>query len=185
MGETLGDKAIRLWPPIALAAMVALGCAVRNGSTPVDDWFHRYAHSPARWMLFFTDPRILALVVLATLAVALYRRQWRLAIATLVCPLLAMGLARMMKPLFGRERAGAFAYPSGHTATVVAVMGMVVLVAGAALWAVLVAVMFCLLGIVGQAVGYHYFTDTVGALLLGTAIACVAALTLGPAPHRT
>ena len=34
----------------------------------------------------------------------------------------------------------------------------------------------CLLGIVGQAVTYHYFTDTVGALLLGTAVVCVAAL---------
>ncbi len=158
MGETLGDKAIRLWPPVAAVAMVLLGLAVRNGATPVDDWFHRYGHGPARWLLFFTDPRVLALVVLATLAVALYRRQWRLAIATVVCPLLAMGLARLMKPLFGRESSGAFAYPSGHTAT---------------------------LGMLGQAVTYHYFTDTVGALLLGTAIVCVAALTLGQTPHRT
>jgi hypothetical protein len=185
MGETLGDKAIRLWPPVAVVAMALLGWAVRNGSTPVDDWFHRYAHSPAHWLLFFTDPRVLALVVLATLAVALYRRQWRLAIATLVCPLVAMGLARLMKPLFGRERAGAFAYPSGHTATVVVVMGMVVLVAGAALWSMLVAVACCLLGILGQAVSYHYFTDTIGAVLLSTAIVCVAALTSGQAPHRT
>jgi hypothetical protein len=185
MGETLGDKAIRLWPPVAVVAMVLLGLAVRNGSTRVDDWFHRYGHGPASWLLFFTDPRVLALVVLATLAVALYRRQWRLAIATVVCPLLAMGLARLMKPLFGRERSGAFAYPSGHTATVVVVMGMIVLAAGAALWAVLVAVTFCLLGMLGQAVAYHYFTDTVGALLLGTAIVCVAALTLGHTPHRT
>ena len=64
-------------------------------------------------------------------------------------------------------------------------MGMVVLVAGGALWAVLVAVACCLLGMVGQAVTYHYFTDTVGALLLGTAIVCVAALASGHAPHRT
>jgi membrane-associated phospholipid phosphatase len=89
-----------------------------------------------------------------------------------------MGLARLLKPVFGRQRAGAFAYPSGHTATVVVVMGMVVLVAGVALWAVLLAVAWCLLGIVGQAVSFHYFTDTIGALLLGTAVVCVAALTL-------
>jgi membrane-associated phospholipid phosphatase len=38
---------------------------------------------------------------------------------------------------------------------------------------------------IGQGVTYHYFTDTVGGVLLGTAIACVAALTLGRAPHRT
>jgi hypothetical protein len=185
MGEMLGEKAIRLWPPVALVAMVALGWAVRGGSTLVDDWFHRYGHSPARDLLFFTDPRVLASIVLATLAVTIYRRQRRLALAAAVCPLLAMGLARLLKPLFGRQRAGAFAYPSGHTATVVVVMGMVVLVAGAALWAVVVAIAWCLLGIVGQAVTYHYFTDTVGAVFLGTGIVCVAALVSGHAPHRT
>jgi membrane-associated phospholipid phosphatase len=95
------------------------------------------------------------LIVLATIAVALYRRRWRLAIAAAVCPLLAMGLARLLKPLFGRERQGAFAYPSGHSTTVVVVMGMVV------------------------------FTDTVGGLLLGTAIVCVVALISARAPHRT
>ncbi|MDT5207895.1 MAG: hypothetical protein QOF67_310 [Mycobacterium sp.] len=176
---------VRLWPPIAVAAMVALGFAVRSGSTPLDDWFHRYGHGPARWLLFFSDPRVLALVVIATLAVALYRRQWRLAIATVVCPLLAMGLARLLKPLFGRESDGVLAYPSGHATTMVVVMGVVVLVARGALWAVLVVVAACPLGMIGQGVTYHYFTDTVGALLLGTAIVCVAALTLGRAPHRT
>jgi membrane-associated phospholipid phosphatase len=165
--------------------MVALGLAVRSGSTPVDDWFHRYGHSPARWLLFFTDPRVLALVVLATLIVAVYRPDWRLAIATLVCPLLAMGLARLFKPLFGREKSGAFAYPSGHTTTMVVVVGMVVLATGVALWAVLVAILFGLLGMIGQGVTYHYFTDTVGGVLLGTAIVCVAAHALGRAPHRT
>jgi membrane-associated phospholipid phosphatase len=173
----------RLWPPIAVAAMVVLGLAVRSGSTAVDDWFHRYAHSPARWLLFFSDPRVLALVVLATLIVAVYRPDWRLALATLVCPLLAMGLARLLKPLFGREKAGAFAYPSGHTTTMVVVVGIVVVVAGAALWAVLVTTVWCLLGMIGQGVNYHYFTDTVGGVLLGTAIVCVAALALGRAPH--
>jgi hypothetical protein len=39
--------------------------------------------------------------------------------------------------------------------------------------------------VVGQAVTYHYFTDTVGALLLGTAIVCVVALALGHTPHPT
>jgi hypothetical protein len=40
---------------------------------------------------------------------------------------------------------------------------------------VLVAVAYCALGMIGQGVTYHYFTDTVGALLLGTAIVCTAA----------
>jgi hypothetical protein len=50
---------------------------------------------------------------------------------------------------------------------------------------VLVAVMYCVLGVVGVGVSFHYFTDTVGGLFLGTAIVCVAALTSGQTPHRT
>jgi membrane-associated phospholipid phosphatase len=164
--------------------MALLGFAVRHGSTQVDDWFHRHGR-PLLDLLFFTRPWVLASVVLVTLAAALYRRQWRLAMATAVCPLIALGFARLLKPLFGRERLGAFAYPSGHTTTLIVVMGMVVLVAGVARWAVLLASAWCLLGIAGQAVAYHYFTDTVGAVLLGTSIVCVAALVLGRAPHRT
>jgi membrane-associated phospholipid phosphatase len=164
--------------------MVILGLAVRHGSTPLDDWFHQHGRH-VRDLMFLANPWLLASVVLATLAVALYRRQHRLAVAAAVCPLLAMGLARLLKPVFGRERGLAYAYPSGHTATFVVVMGMVVLVAGAALWAVLAAVVYCLLAILGVGVSFHYFTDTVGGLLLGTAIVCVAALTSGHAPHRT
>lgn len=165
--------------------MVALGLAVRNGSTRVDDWFHRHGHREAHFLLFFTDPRVLVLIVLATMAVATYRQQRRVWAATAVCPFIAMGLARLLKPVFGRERFGAFAYPSGHTTTVVVVMGMVVLAAGSALWVVLIAVAWCLLGILGQAVTYHYFTDTVGAVLLGTAIVCVTARVLGRPTHPT
>ena len=85
-------------------------------------------------------------------------------------------LARLLKQMFGRENDGALAYPSGHTTVAVIVMGMIVLAAGGALWAVIVAVVFSLLAVLGQAVTYHYFTDTVGAVLLGTAVVCVAAL---------
>jgi len=150
----------------------------------LDDWFHQHGRH-VRHLTFLANPWLLASVVLATLVVTLYRRQYRLAVAAAVCPLLAMGLARLLKPVFGRERGLAYAYPSGHTATFVVVMGMVVLVAGAALWSVLVAVVYCLLAILGVGVSFHYFTDTVGGLLLGTAIVCVAALTSGHAPHRT
>lgn len=164
--------------------MVGLGVAVRHGSTRFDDWFHQHGRQ-VRYLAFFVNPWVLASVVLATIAVALYRHRYRLAIATAVCPLLAMGLARVLKPVFGRERGPVFAYPSGHTATLVAVMGMVVLAAGAALWVVLIAIAYSLLGMLGVGVSFHYFTDTVGGLLLGTTIVCVAALVLGRAPHPT
>ena len=176
---------VRLWPPIGVAAMFLLGWAVGNGSTSVDDWFHQYRHSPAKWLLFFTDPRVLAVLLAGCLIVALYQRRWRLAVATVLSPPIGIALVQLLKGLFGRESDDALAYPSGHMTTMVVVMGMVVLVARVALWAVLVAVAFCLLGTIGQAVTYHYFTDTVGGVLLGTAIVCIAALALGHTPHRT
>jgi membrane-associated phospholipid phosphatase len=181
MGETLGDKAIRLWPPIAVAAMLVLGWAVRKGSTPVDDWFHQYGRGPARHLLVFTDPRVLAILVAGTLVVAIYQRRWRFAAVAVASPLVAMALPQLLKRLIGRESGSALAYPSGHTTTMVVVLGMVVLAAEAALWAVLVTIAFGLLGMLGQGITFHYFTDTVGGVLLGTAIVCVAALTLGPA----
>jgi hypothetical protein len=178
-------KAVRLWPLIGVAAMLLLGWAVGKGSTPVDSWFHQYRHSPARYLLFFSDPRVLAVLVAGTLVVAIYQRRWRFAAVAVVSPLVAMGLPQLLKRLFGRESGGVLAYPSGHTTTMVVVLGLVVLAAGAALWVVLVAIAFCVLGMIGQSVMLHYFTDTVGALLLGSAIVCAAALTLGHAPHRT
>jgi membrane-associated phospholipid phosphatase len=155
--------------------MVGLGLAVGKGSTSVDDWFHRYRDSPARWLLFFTNPLVLTVLVAGTLIVALYQRHWRLAVVAIMSTAAGLGLVRVLKSLFGRELGGAYAYPSGHTTTMVIVLGMVVLVAGVALWSVLVAIVYCTLGMVGQGVTFHYFTDTVGALLLGTAIVCAAA----------
>ncbi len=156
--------------------MVVLGLAVGKGSTPLDDWFQRFRHTPARLLLFFTDPWVLVVIVLFGIAVALFLRRRRLAVAMLVSPLVAIVLARLLKQLFGRENDGAFAYPSGHTTAAVVVMGMIVLVAGTAIWAVVAAGTFTVLAMIGQGVTYHYFTDTIGAVLLGTAVVSAAAL---------
>jgi membrane-associated phospholipid phosphatase len=164
-----------VWPPIALAAMVALGLAVGKGSTSVDDWFHQYRSSLARYLLLFTDPRVLTGLLAASLVVALYQRRWRLAVVAVMSTAAALGLVRLLKPLFDRRSEEALSYPSGHTATMVVVVGIAVVVARAAVWSVFIAVTFCGLGMIGQGVSYHYFTDTVGALLLGTAIVCTAA----------
>jgi hypothetical protein len=83
---------LRLWPPIALAAMVALRLVVGKGSTPLDDWFHRYGSGPAGYLMFFTDPWLLAALVAGTLFVAIYQRQWRFAAVTAVSPLVAIAL---------------------------------------------------------------------------------------------
>ena len=176
MRQIADRRTLLLWPPIALAAMLLLGWAVGHGSTPVDDWFQQFRRTPARRLLFFTDPAVLAIVLAAGVGVAMYLRRWRLVAVMVASPLLGIVLARLLKQMFGRENDGALAYPSGHTTVAVIVMGMIVLAAGGALWAVTVAAVFCLLAVLGQGVTYHYFTDAVGAVLLGTAVVCVAAL---------
>ena len=176
MREIANGRALLLWPPVALAAMLLLGWVVGHGSTPFDDWFHQFRRTPARRLLFFTDPAVLAIVLAAGVVVAIYLRRWRLAVVMVASPLVGIVLSRLLKQMFGRENDGALAYPSGHTTVAVIVMGMIVLAAGGALWAVIVAVIFSLLAVLGQSVTYHYFTDTVGGVLLGTAVVCMAAL---------
>ncbi|MDY6996833.1 MAG: PA-phosphatase [Actinomycetota bacterium] len=129
----------------------------------------------------FTDGRVSMGLWALVLVVALYRRRWRLAAVTAAAPFVAVLLARLAKRLFGRYKDVALAYPSGHTTLAVVVLGMGVLVAGAAAWAIATAVAATTLAVVGQGVTYHYFTDAVGAVFLGTALVCVAALIVAPA----
>ena len=113
------------------------------------------------------------------MSVALYRRQWVLATVALLVPYGGVWIARACKALFGRERNGALAYPSGHITLLVAALGMVLLIFGAQLWLVVTSIVWASLGMVGQAVNYHYFTDTVGAVFLGTSLVCLASILTG------
>ncbi|EHB55905.1 phosphoesterase PA-phosphatase related protein [Mycolicibacterium rhodesiae JS60] len=167
---------MRWWPPIGVAAMVLLGCAVGPGSTPIDDWFQR--GSVLGWLLFFTDQRTVGVILLGVLALAVVRQRWLLAVLVVATPVAAVWLSRVFKDWFGREKDGAVAYPSGHTTLMVVVLGMVILVAGARLYFVVMAIVWVLLGMLGQAVTYHYFTDAIGGLLLGSSLVCAAAATL-------
>jgi len=171
-----GRSALLLWSGIAVAAMFALGWAVGTGSTALDDWFHKFRHSPARWLLFFTDPWLLTILLLFGVAVAMHRHRRRLAVVMVVTPLVGIALVQLLKRFFGRHSGPALAYPSGHTTTAVVVLGMLVLVAGAAWWAVAIAAAASVFAMLGQAVTYHYFTDTLGAALLGSALVCIAAV---------
>jgi membrane-associated phospholipid phosphatase len=173
---------IRWWPPIGLLAMALLGVVVGKGLTAIDEWFTRTGRDNPFLgrLLFFTDPRVLAVLLLGALLVAMYRRRWRVAAVVAVTPVVAVGAARLLKRVFARESDGVLAYPSGHTALAVAVLGMAVLgmavlAAGAAVWAIAIAVAWSVLAALGQAFTYHYFTDTVGAVLLTTALLCIAA----------
>lgn len=171
--------AVRWWPAVGLPLMVLLGLAVGDGSTGLDDWFIRNgsdAHPRFGWLLLFTMPLLLAVMLVAAAAVAVYRRQWRLAAVVALTPLAGVVAVRLLKRLFGREREGALAYPSGHVTVLMTVLGMVVLVWGARRWLLLAVTVFAVLGTAGQAVTYHYFTDTIGAVLLGSSLVAMAAV---------
>lgn len=178
--------AVRWWPPVGVLAMLLLGWAVGNGSTPLDDWFLNDARhivgERTGWLLTFTEVWLLGPVLAVCVAVALYRRRWRLAVVMLVLPLTAIEINVLLKRLFDRYKGDGLAYPSGHTTLMVTVLGLVVLTIGWRLWVVTLAVAAGLLGMIGLACTYHYFTDTVGSALFATAMVCVATRFAGSDP---
>jgi hypothetical protein len=182
---TVGS-AIRWWPLVGVVAMLALGWQVGKRSTPIDDGFTHYAQHVVgkypSWLLAVTNWWLLTPVLAACVAAALYRRQWRLGAVILLTPFAAMEITEAFKLLFERYKQGYLAYPSGHMTVVVAVMGMVVLVAGGRLWAATIAVVVSLLAMIGLSCTFHYFTDTIGAVLITTAIVCIAVRVAGRVP---
>ena len=166
----------RWWPVAGLAVMTLLGFAVGRGSTPVDDWFQDLGrtYQPLGWLLVFTDGRVTLTVWAILLVIVVIRNRWRLAAVVAAAPPVGVLLSRLAKRVFGREKEGALAYPSGHTTLAVTVFALAVLIAGVTVWAVVAAVVATVLAVLGQAVSYHYFTDAVGAVFLGTAVVCAA-----------
>ena len=169
---------IRWWPAAGVVLLVAVGLVVGKGSTSLDDGFLAagQAHPGlARLLLVFTDGRVVVALWAFLLAIVVVRRRPRQAAVVAVAPFVAVVAARLAKWAFGREKDGALAYPSGHTTLAVVVLGLAVLVAGGATWVTVMAVTAAVLGVLGQGMTYHYFTDAVGAVFLGTALVAVAA----------
>ena len=167
-----------------MAGLIVLGLAVGHGSTPLDDWFLEVGrrYRLLRLLLLFTAGWLIGSLGLVTVIIALVRRRWRFAAVAAVTPLLAVVSAEVLKRAFGREKVGELSYPSGHTTFAVVVLGLAVLAAGTATWAVLAAAVTVVLGALGQSLTYHYFTDTIGALLLGSALLCAARWVAGLEP---
>ncbi len=170
----------RWWVPIGLlTAMVLLGWAVHAGPLPLDDWFQRLGSdmgSRRAVFLIFTKPPLVTAALVAGIVVALRQHRKRLALTMVVSPLVAITVVRLIKPLFGREKEGALAYPSGHTTFLVTVTGLLLVLGGLRLWALAVAVCVVLLAIFGLSMTFHYFTDTIGGVLLATSVVCISAI---------
>lgn len=156
--------------------MVLLGLGVRDGATPVDGWFQQGGGPPLGWLLLFTDAGTAKAMLIVALLVAMARRLWALVPIIVAVPVLAVLATDTLKPWFGRMKGDALAYPSGHTTVMIVVLGMLVLAVGVRTWVLAAAAVFAMLGIIGQAVTYHYFTDAIGSVLLGTSLVCIAAV---------
>ncbi|MBV8929347.1 MAG: PA-phosphatase [Mycobacteriaceae bacterium] len=181
--------ALRWWPPIGIVAMLMLGWSVGKGPTPVDERYTRVARAAVgpypSWMLIFTEWSVLGPALAICVVVALYRRHWRLAALSVLTPFAAIETTEASKRLFDRHIGGALAYPSGHMTLVLAVVGIVVITSGFRRWALVVAVCVSGLTMFGLACTYHYLTDTIGAVLLTTAILCIAARLATRAPAES
>jgi membrane-associated phospholipid phosphatase len=174
--------ALLWWPVVAVGGLFVLGRLVGKGSTPLDSRLLA-VDAPDRLLVFVEAP-VQMVVLGAAVSYALWRKRWRLAAVTALCPPAAVVSAQLLKRVFGRTRDGEFAYPSGHITALVVIAGMVVLVAGGRLWVVVVAAVAVVVGMVLVGISFHYFTDTVGALLLGSAYVAVAARMVAPTPSR-
>jgi hypothetical protein len=155
--------------------MVLLGRAVGLGSTPLDDWFQAGRQTVLRYLLCFTDARVVLGLLLVVTAVVAYRRQWLVVGVMLVTPLAAVSVVTPLKLAFGRFKGDSLCFPSGHTTLMVVALGMVLLGLGGSLWRTVAAISWGVLGIIGISVTYHYFTDAVAAALLGSSFVAVAA----------
>lgn len=167
--------------------MVVLGLTVKHGDSPVDRWFLRVSReilgTQPLWMLALNRVWFLVSLLVLTLGIALWRRQWRLAAVAGLCPVISIAGARILKALFGRPwyDDDALAYPSGHTTVAITVVSVLVLVIGIRAWTVTAGTIGALLPSIGMASNhFHYFTDIVGGILYATSMVCLALLAAGP-----
>lgn len=129
------------------------------------------------WLLFVVDRRFLAVLLIGACGVALWRQRWVLGVVVAVCPLVGIAAAQGLKRVFGRELGGALAYPSGHVTALTVTVGMVALVV-ARRWVAAAAAVLVVAGMYAVGTTFHYFTDTVGAVLLGTSVVALGATVL-------
>ncbi|WP_199430223.1 phosphatase PAP2 family protein [Qaidamihabitans albus] len=192
---------------LLLSAFVALGLVVHGAPARPDaavagtleDRWRGPLGDVAAGVSAVLGPVLPVLLGVSLLVVAwlLWRRAARARAGLLLRLLLLLALCRStsftFKPLFERERPREyvdFAYPSGHVVSV-ASTGFVVVVlclwlarrlVRRAAWAACVATALC--AVSRMALGVHWLTDTVGAVLAvgGVGLLAGAALRLLPAP---
>ena len=147
-------------------------------------------------IITLADPRNVAIACVAIGALFFWRGRRRLALLSLLGPLVTVALTDLvLKPLINRRFLGKLSFPSGHTAASVAIATVVVVgLLGAsgpawpavARWLVVVAVAAIALVVAVSlvAAGYHYATDTIGGAALAIAVVMASALAIDGAADR-
>jgi membrane-associated phospholipid phosphatase len=161
--------------------------------SPVIAWFAGH-HALALW-LAFPGSMIPAVVLTAALTIGclLTGRRHGAVLAILAVPVTAVITDWLLKPLVHRTYIGQVVYPSGHTATIVALAAAVTVLLLAPprpempswLRTLILAVAYltALAVVVGViAVRFHYFTDTVAGAAVGVGTVCGLALVLDLIP---
>jgi membrane-associated phospholipid phosphatase len=190
------------------AAIAVAGCAVvvavlavfaadrTQGNAldrPVDSWLrhHLASHPPVLSYIGFLGGGQMTAVLTAILVLAcLVARRVNGAILAVVSVVFATGLTEfVLKPLVHETIGGSLTYPSGHTTSFFAVIGVVGVLllnppqqrprprARVLLVLGLVAV-GCLVAVAMIELEYHYFTDTIGGAALGGGVALAATFPL-------
>ncbi len=150
-------------------------------------------------LLMLSEPALTVGIVLAVAAVAALRRRWRVAALALLGPGLGFLLeAYVLKPGIGRRLDTAYAFPSGHETGVVTMLTLLVVIVWHARLprtgkaaALIVALLWSIGAAAGLVrAGYHYASDTLGAMALGPAVVLLVAFGLDglvrrlPVPER-
>jgi membrane-associated phospholipid phosphatase len=174
----------------AFAASRSRGNAVDR---PVDSWLrHNLAsHHHVLSDIAYLGGGQIGIVLTAALVLAcLLARRVSGAVLALVSVLVAVGLTELvLKPLVHETINGSLTYPSGHTASVFALTGVVgVLMLNpprqrprpwvrALLMVALVAIS-CAVAVATVALNYHYFTDTIAGAALAAGVVLAATFPL-------
>jgi undecaprenyl-diphosphatase len=191
VGPTLGVTSV-----LAAIALVVLGFAYAGESVgeAVDLGIRddlRHLESPWRQIALVVDwtgEPVGAAVVFATLVIVFLRRgNRRAALLAVAGPAVAVVVTTVMKPLVGRTiNDGFLSFPSGHTASMTAIVFVVMLVvvqemsraAGVALIAVAVVPAAVLMAWAQVLLNAHYPTDTVGGFCAAVAVVPAVAWTI-------
>lgn len=156
----------------------------------------RLGHSVfAHWALLrrasiLGSPHPMAVMTAALVLACIATRRWRGALLVLIAvPAAGVVTEYLLKPLVGRVLRGNLVYPSGHTTGVFVLAAVVaVLLAGPLrppiprkVRLVLVAAAYLIASATATAMiamGFHYFTDTVGGAAVATGTVLATALTI-------